>query len=74
MTNGDKIRAMTDHELAELIEALVGCDSPLCKDCQAETGAADCQVIVDGNFVSDCRYDGVAGTIRWLSKEVNTLR
>ena len=54
MTNGDKIRAMTDHELAELIEALVGCGSPLCKDCQAETGAADCPVIVDGNFVSDC--------------------
>ena len=74
MTNGDKIRAMTDHELAELIEALASDGGPLCKDCQAETGADDCPVIVGCKFVGDCRYDGIAGAIRWLSQEVNTLR
>lgn len=57
MTNGEKIRSMTDEELAEFLDKVVGCDfCPIKKFCDEErtTPYVNCETVWS----------------RWLSREV----
>ena len=56
MTNADKIRSMTDEELAEFIESIN-------KVCLAGTGEIDCSAY------ENCEACKII-TLRWLQKEV----
>lgn len=64
MTNADKIRSMTDRELAELIAS--GEWSCICPFCRYEN-TGQCKFDEEGNVVSDSETC-VMGTMEWLQQ------
>ena len=61
-TNADRIRAMTDEELAEWIETIANCDS-----CQYSWSLGKCRG-GDGTSHATCRLKW----LDWLKQEVST--
>ena len=57
MTNGDKIRQMTDEELVMTLDA----------DCNRCVKSETCELLGDPVSYGDC----VKGNIEWLKQEVN---
>ena len=63
MTNGEKIRGMTDEELAKLLSEFSACN--VCEYYDSETNRCD----TDGNFLCVKAYaEGIIG--RWLKQPV----
>lgn len=72
MTNGDKIRRMTDRDLAAMFTAIAAgeLDDKICRDCSARYGP--CPAVETAH--EQCRYNGVDAYVKWLGQEVQTWR
>lgn len=56
MTNGERIRQMTDEELAEIISFYIECRDCPCKD--------------ENGIGAGCKGDCQSGAFAWLKQEV----
>lgn len=68
MTNGDKIRRMTDTQLAELVDIVAAgvLGDKICRDCAARYGSC----LAKETEYEKCRYHGPEGAVKWLGEEV----
>lgn len=72
MTNGDKIRRMTDRDLAAMFTAIAAgeLDDKICRDCSALYGPCPAKETEQ----EKCRYSGLDAYVKWLGQEVQTWR
>lgn len=70
MTNGDKIRRMTDRDLATMFDAISAgvLDDKICRDCSTLYGP--CPAVETA--YEQCRYSGLDAYVKWLGQEVQT--
>ena len=70
MTNGDKIRRMTDRDLAAMFAAISAgaLDDKICLDCSTLYGP--CPAVETAH--EQCRYSGLGAYVKWLGQEVQT--
>lgn len=70
MTNGAKIRRMSDAELVEFLAAVESglLSDKICRDCAAQYG----QCLAEQSHGEQCHYTGSTGCLKWLGEEVRT--
>lgn len=68
MTNGDKIRRITDRDLAAMFAAISAgaLDDKICRDCYALYGPCPAKETEH----EKCRYSGLDAYVKWLGQEV----
>lgn len=70
MTNGDKIRRMTDRDLAAMFDAVSAgaLDDKICRDCSTLYGPCPAKETEH----EKCRYSWLDAYVKWLGQEVQT--